>query len=87
MPLLVRPLYQRSEAADEDRWCLVFDTDARRLFVEHEQRRGDAGGPGYATHIDEIEINEFLAERGPGHPELVRLLAKAFDEHREPADA
>lgn len=87
MPLLVRPLYQRSEGADEDRWCLVFDTDTRRLFVEHEQRQGDMRGPGYAVQIDEIDVNEFLAERGAGHLELMRLLAKMFEEQRQPADA
>jgi hypothetical protein len=87
MPLLVRPLYQRSEGRDEDRWCLVFDTDARRLFVEHEQRRGDMRGRGYGTDVDEIDISEFLNERGPGHDELIRLLTGLFEEHREAADA
>ena len=44
MPLLRKPLYQRSEGADDDRWRLAFDTDTRRLFVEHEQTRGDMRG-------------------------------------------
>jgi hypothetical protein len=33
MPVLVKPLYQRSEGRDDERWCLVLDTDANRLFV------------------------------------------------------
>ena len=72
---------------DEDRWCLVFDTDASRLFVEHEQRRGDMRGRGYGTDIDEIDVTEFLHERGPGHDELIRLLSGLFEEQREAADA
>src|SRR5258706_16258861 len=56
MPHLRRPLYQRSDGADEDCWRLVFDTDARRLFVEHEAKRGDMRGSGYGIHTDEIDI-------------------------------
>lgn len=87
MPLLVRPLYQRNEGLDQGRWCLVFDTDAGRLFVEHEQRRGDMRGRGYGTNVDEIDVTEFLNERGPGHEELIRLLAGLFEDQREAADA
>jgi hypothetical protein len=54
MPQLRKPLYQRSEGADEDCWRLVFDTDSSRLFVEHESIRGDMRGSGYATDTDEI---------------------------------
>jgi hypothetical protein len=60
MPLLRKPLYQRSEGADEDRWRLVFDTDASRLFVEHEKTRGDMRGSGYGTDIDELDVATFL---------------------------
>jgi hypothetical protein len=84
MPLLRKPLYQRAEGADEDRWCLVFDTDANRLFVEHEETRGDMRGAGYGIHTDELEIAAFLAEYGQGQQELVRLLGGLF---RERADA
>lgn len=84
MPLLRKPLYQRAEGADQDRWCLVFDTDANRLFVEHEEKRGDMRGSGYGVHIDEMEIAAFLHEHGQGQQELVRLLGEFF---RERADA
>ena len=87
MPLLVRPLYQRNEGRDQDRWCLVFDTDARRLFIEHEQRRGDMRGQGYGTDVDQIDVSEFLNEGGPGHDELIRLLTGLFEAQREAADA
>jgi hypothetical protein len=83
MPLLRKPLYQRAEGADEDRWCLVFDTDANRLFVEHEETRGDMRGAGYSIHTDELEVAAFLAEHGQGQQELVRLLGEFFKEHAD----
>jgi hypothetical protein len=83
MPLLRKPLYQRAEGADEDRWCLVFDTDASRLFVEHEEIRGDMRGAGYSIHTDELEVAAFLAEHGQGQQELVRLLGGLFKEHAD----
>ena len=79
MSVLRRPLYQRNEGADEDVWRLVFDTDTNRLFVEHEQTRGDTRGFGYATSIDEIDLAVFLNERGQGQQELVRILGALFE--------
>jgi hypothetical protein len=78
MPLLRKSLYQRAEGADEDRWCLVFDTDANRLFVEHEEKRGDMRGAGYGVHTDEMDVAAYLNERGQGQQELVRLLGALF---------
>jgi hypothetical protein len=85
MPLLTKPLYQRSEGRDEDRWRLAFDTDTHRLFVEHEMTRGDMRGSGYATNIDEIDINAFLRESDQGQHQLVQLLEKLFEECHETA--
>jgi hypothetical protein len=79
MSVLRRPLYQRNEGADEDVWRLVFDTDTNRLFVEHEQQRGDMRGFGYATGTDEIELAAFLSEQGHGQQELVRILRDLFE--------
>jgi hypothetical protein len=83
MPLLRKPLYQRSEGADQDRWRLAFDLDARRLFVEHEKIRGDMRGPGYCTDTDEMELSDFLRESGEGQRELARLLGEFFAEHED----
>jgi hypothetical protein len=83
MPLLRKPLYQRSEGADQDRWRLAFDLDTRRLFVEHEKIRGDMRGPGYSTDTDEIELSDFLRKSGEGQRELVRLLGEFFAEHED----
>jgi hypothetical protein len=82
MPTLRKPLYQRSEGADEDRWGLVFDTDANRLFVEHESRRGDLRGNGYRIDTEEMAIADFLNEHGEGRRELVRLLGSLFEDHK-----
>lgn len=87
MPLLRKPLYQRNEGADEDRWRLVFDTDTRRLFVEHEQTRGDMRGYGYATVTDEIDLDTFLRDDGDAQRELVHLLGVLFADHDEPVSA
>jgi hypothetical protein len=83
--LLRRPIYQRNEGADEDRWCLVFDTDAGRLFVEHEATRGDMRGPGYDAGTGEMELGAFLKQRGEGQRELVRLLGRLFEAGEEAA--
>jgi len=80
MPLLRKPLYQRSEGRDEDRWRLAFDTDTRRLFVEHETTRGDMRGSGYSTNTDEIDVADFLRESGEGPRELVQLLGALFED-------
>ncbi len=67
------------------RWLLAFDTDTRRLFVEHEKTRGDTRGRGYSIETDELELADYLNETGPGQHELVRLLGTLFAE--EHADA
>jgi hypothetical protein len=85
MPLLRKPLYQRNDGPDEDRWRLAFDTETHRLFVEHEKTRGDMRGFGYATETSDIEVTDYLAGEGQGQHELVRLLGTLFAE--ELADA
>jgi hypothetical protein len=84
MPQLRKPLYQRTEGADEDRWRLVLDTDGRRLFVEHEKTRGDMRGAGYATSTDEMDVAAFLNENSWGQHELMRLLGALFEEAPRP---
>jgi hypothetical protein len=85
MPQLRRPLYQRSEGLDEDRWRLVFDTDANRLFVEHEKQRGDMRGSGYGIDSDEMDVAEFLNQRGPARRQLIQLLGSLFQDGTEAA--
>jgi hypothetical protein len=83
MPLLRKPLYQRSEGADEDRWRLAFDTETHRLFVEREKTRGDTRGSGYATETDELGVADYLGESGQGQHELMRLLGVLFEQRGE----
>jgi len=83
MPLLRKPLYQRSDGADEERWGLVFDTSANRLFVEHEKQHGDTRGRGYGIDNEELELADFLTGHGEGQQELVRLLGSLFPDHRD----
>jgi hypothetical protein len=80
MPLLRRPLYQRNEGRDQDRWRLALDTETRRLFVEHEKTRGDMRGSGYSTDTDEMDVADFLREGGEGQRELVQLLGALFED-------
>jgi hypothetical protein len=83
MSLLRRPLYQCNEGLDEDRWRLVFDTDANRLFIEHEKMRGDMRGSGYSIDTDEMDMAAFLNARGRGQHELVQLLKGLFADRSE----
>ncbi|WP_027578183.1 hypothetical protein [Bradyrhizobium sp. Ai1a-2] len=83
MSLLRRPLYQRSEGVDEDLWRLAFDTETSRLFVEHEKKRGDFRGAGWAIETGEIELAEFLKQPSEGRDELVKLLETLFADDRD----
>jgi hypothetical protein len=87
MPVLRKPLYQRNEGTDEDRWGLVFDTDDSRLFVEHEKTRGDMRGSGYSIDTDEIDVAAFLKESSQGQRELMRILAALFEDRKECSEA
>ncbi|MCA6106662.1 hypothetical protein [Bradyrhizobium cenepequi] len=87
MSLLRRPLYQRSEGADEDRWRLAFDTETSRLFVEHEKKRGDFRGTGYAVETDEIKLAEFLKQPSEAREQLMTLLETLFADVSRPAAA
>jgi hypothetical protein len=84
MPVLKRELHQTAKGpamSGEDRWRLVFDTDSKRLYVEHvwehvDPRRGGAVSTGRA----EADVVTFLKQpgQGPAHRELLRLLSGLF---------
>lgn len=85
MPMLKKEFYKRANGPimnDEDWWRLVFDTDAKRLYVEHQWsyldvRRGQCDG-GKA----ELEISDFLNQSGQGaaQQELVKLMISGLFE-------
>ena len=65
----------------ENWWRLVFDTDGKRFYVEHEWehvrvRRGRAADTGRT----EMDVASFLGDpgQGPPHRELERLLSELF---------
>ena len=86
MALLIRELQRSAKgpvANDEDWWRLVFDTDTKRLYVEHAWQHADVRGTGHSDHGKEhIEIPEYLLQAGQtaGHRELWRLIQLLFRE-------
>jgi hypothetical protein len=84
MALLKRELHSAKGPGtnDEDRWHLVFDTDTKRLYVEHEWDRVDGRGGGDAERgTSQLDIPEYLTQGGQtaGHRELWRLLKMLFE--------
>lgn len=86
MPLLKRELYRIAKGPavkGEDRWRLVFDTDSKCLYVEHEWHHTDVRGGGSASSRgrSQMDIGSFLGQpgQGPAHRELQRLLSGLFE--------
>jgi len=86
MALLKRELYRQvkgPEITHADRCTLVFDTDAKNLYVEREVAHLDASVDG-AIEIQTaaMDIADYLKQGGQtaGHRELWRLLRTLFKE-------
>jgi len=86
MALLKRELHRSVKGPvqnDEDWWHLVFDTDAKRLYVEHRWAHVDVRGAGEANSgTEQFDIADYLRQGGQtaGHRELWRLLQSLFEE-------
>jgi hypothetical protein len=86
MALLKRELYRQVKGPDvthADRSTLVFDTDAKNLFVEREVAHLDASVNGtMEIQTATMEIADYLKHGGQtaGHRELWRLLRTLFKE-------
>jgi len=86
MALLKRELHRASRSPvlnDEDQWHLVFDTDSKRLYVEHRWAHVDVRGPDVAeSGTAQLDIAEYLNQGGQtaGHRELWRSLKALFKE-------
>ena len=86
MALLKRELYRQVKGPEitcADRCTLVFDTDAKNLYIEREVEHLDATVEG-AVDIQTatMDIADYLKQGGQtaGHRELWRLLRTLFKE-------
>ncbi|WP_028345602.1 hypothetical protein [Bradyrhizobium murdochi] len=92
MAFLKRELHRQvkgPEITELDFWNLVFDTDTKRLYVEHEWSYLDSRIRGAADYrTDVMDIAEYLTQGGQtaGHRELWRLLRGIFKEQFEPEE-
>ena len=92
MAFLKRELHREvkgPEVTELDFWNLVFDTDTKRLYVEHEWTYLDSrirGATDYRTDV--MDIAAYLTQGGQtaGHRELWRLLRGIFKEQFEPEE-
>ena len=85
MAKLTRPLHELVRGAhmeNKDWWRLAFDTEAKRLYVEHEWNHTDTwlrparSNSGSA----EFDINSFLAEgEAPAQAELLQIIEGLFE--------
>jgi hypothetical protein len=92
MAFLRRELHRHTtgpEITHADRWALVFDTDSKSLYVEHDEAHLEVKIGGSADlRTSRMDIAEYLMCGGQtaGHRELWRLLRTLFDADKEPAD-
>jgi hypothetical protein len=86
MALLKRELYRQvkgPEVTDADRCTLVFDTDAKNLYVERKVAHLDTSvGGTIEMQTATMDIADYLRQGGQtaGHRELWRLLKTLFKE-------
>jgi hypothetical protein len=67
-------------ANDEDWWRLVYDTENKRLYVEHEWAHLDVRRRGAANSgTEQIEIAAYLAGPGVGPCSKLRTLRNPRD--------
>lgn len=92
MACLRRELYRHTTGPDvthADRWALVFDTDSKSLYVEHDEAHLEAR-PGGTVDVrtSRMDIADYLRCGGQtaGHRELWRLLRALFDADRETSE-
>jgi hypothetical protein len=92
MALLRRELYRHTTGPDvthADRWALVFDTDSKSLYVEHDEAHLEARIGGIIdVQTSRMDVAEYLKCGGQtaGHRELWRLLRTLFDADRDVAE-
>lgn len=85
MALLRRELYRQvkgPEVTHADCCTLVFDTDAKQLYVEREVAHVDVGEDRTEIQTATMDISDYLKQGGQtaGHRELWRILRTLFKE-------
>jgi hypothetical protein len=83
MMLLRRPLYQRTEGADDDRWLLVFDTDAKPVIVEQRKQARRHAWVRLRIKTEETELAAFV-ETSEQH-KFFQLLSRVFGARKDSA--
>jgi hypothetical protein len=83
MAKLTRLLHERVKGAhmeNEDWWRLAFDTEAKRLYIEHEWSHRDVWRASRSNSgTAEFDINGFLAEgEAPAQAELLQIIESLF---------
>lgn len=92
MALLKRELHRRTTGPDvthADVWTLVFDTDTKTLYVEHDEAHLEVRVGGVVNvATSRMDIADYLRCGGQtaGHRELWRLLKTLFEESEAVAD-
>lgn len=84
MAKLTRQLDERirgDDSENKDWWRLVFDTEAKRFYIEHEWSHTDAWRAARSnTGTVEFDINGFLAEGDEtAQAELLRIIESLFE--------
>ena len=77
------------EVTHADCCTLVFDTDAKTLYVEREVAHVDVGDGRTEIRTTTMEISDYFKQGGQaaGHRELWRLLRRLFRDDIERRDA
>jgi hypothetical protein len=89
MAFLKRELHRHTTGPDithADRWALVFDTDTKDLYVEHDEAYLEARiGGSVRVQTVRMDVAAYLKCSGQtaGHRELWRLLRTLFDDERD----
>jgi hypothetical protein len=81
MSKLTRQLLKLAKGGNEEWWRLVFDTEAQRLYIEHEWSHTDPWPASRSkSGTAEFDINGFLAEgEAPAQAELQRIIESLFE--------
>jgi hypothetical protein len=81
MAKLTRQLHHLAKGGNEEWWRLVFDTEAQRLYIEHEWSHTDAWRASRSkSGTAEFDINGFLTEgEAPAQAELQRTIESLFE--------